>query len=106
MYQETVEELYDGRARICVAPEEESYFSVYGEPEGYTDADGNEVTSEQEHDSIVELIDRDGLWYYFAQVKCKCCGQWETVESIGMVIGSLDSGYREDLISAIDKEMV
>lgn len=106
MYQETVEELYDGRARICVEPEEENYFDVYGEPEGYTDADGNEVTPEQEREDIIDLIERDGLWYYFAQVRCPQCGNWETVDSIGMVIGSLDgSGYREDFIEAINKAL-
>ena len=105
MYQETIEELYDGRARICIAPEQESYFDVFGELEGYTNDEGEFVTPEQEREDIINLIHRDGLWCYFAQVKCECCGQWETVESIGMVIGELDNGYREDLIAEIERNI-
>ena len=106
MYYEVMEELHDGRARICRAPEEESYFAVYGDPEGYTNADGIEVCADQEREEIIDLIDRDGLWYYFAQVRCACCGQWETVDSIGMVIGSLDeTGYRDDFLTAINERI-
>ena len=107
MYREIVEELHDGKARICRAPEQENYFDVFGEPEGYTNADGAEVSSEDEREEIYSLIDRDGLWVYFAQVKCPCCDQWKTVDSIGMVIGDLaPTGYREEFIDVIKRELV
>jgi len=105
MNLETAEELYDGRARICIAPEQGNYSDVFGEPEGYTNSEGEFVTPEQEREEIVDLINRDGLWCYFAQVKCECCGQWKTIESIGMVIGELDNAYREDFVAEIERNM-
>lgn len=88
MYYEMVEEVGEN-GRIIRSAEQENYFSVYGEPE-------------DERQEIIGMIERDGLWHYEGQVRCKCCGQWTTVDSIGMVIGDLaDSGYREDLIDAI-----
>lgn len=106
MHQETVEELFNGRAQICREPEIESYFDIYGEPEGYENAKGERVTPEQEREDIIDLIDRDGLWIYFAQVECKCCGQWKTVDSLGGIIGSLDdSGYHDDFLRAIEENL-
>lgn len=106
MDYEVIETSDNDKVRLCVAPEWENYFSVYGEPDGYTDADGNKVSPEDEHKNIADMIDRDGLWYYFSQVKCATCGQWSTVDGIGMVIGSIDdSGYKEDLLAAARAEL-
>jgi hypothetical protein len=78
-------------ARIIVEPEQESYFDVYGEPD----------TPEDRAD-ICDLIDRDGLWWYAAQRKCPHCGAWETVDSIGMIIGDIKpTGHLEDLESSV-----
>lgn len=87
---EIYEQLNDN-ARIIVEPEQDYYFDVFGEPEGYENAD-----------DICELIDRDGLWWYAAQRKCPHCGAWETVDSIGMVIGDIKpTGYLEDLENSV-----
>lgn len=103
MYSEVVEQINDN-ARIIVEPEQESYFDVFGEPEGYENGDDEWVPPEQEREEIYELIERDGLWWFAAQRKCPCCGAWETVGSIGMVIGDLDPMYREELVKVATNE--
>lgn len=105
MHYEVTEEI-DDNTRIIAIPETENYFDVYGEPEGYETGTDEVVTAEQERNDIVDMINRDGLWQYASQCRCPACGQWETVDSIGMVIGSLDdSGYREDLIASARRHL-
>ena len=92
----------DETRRICRDYEQESYVSVYGEPEGYTNADGEEITAEQELQNIHDAIEQSGLWYYFAQKRCPCCSQWDTEDSVGMIIGDIKStGYLPDLEDSI-----
>jgi hypothetical protein len=87
-----------GQARIKIQYEEENYFHVFGEPE-----------SEKERRYIVATIEKFGLWYVKAEVKCPCCGQWEHVEGIGMIIANdpadpYENEYAIDLMqAAIDK---
>lgn len=98
---EIYEQLNDN-ARIIVEPEQDYCFDVFGEPEGYENADGEWVTPEQEREDIYEQIDRDGLWCFAAQRRCPHCGAWETVYSVGMVIGDIKStGYLEDLENSV-----
>lgn len=77
----------NGLVRIVVEPEEDNYFDVYGEPD----------TSEERND-IIEQIDRDGLNHFASQYRKRRIDEWETADSIGMVIGDLaSSGYEDDL---------
>ena len=78
-----------GKVRLRAEPEEESYFDVFGEPEGYTNAQGHYVTPELARQSIIEALDRDGLWWVVSEYKaclCECCEHdtWEQADSIGM----------------------
>lgn len=91
-----------GRARIIAEPEVNNYFDVYGEPD-----------DPEEKQDIIDLIEREGIYYVLVQVCCKCCGQWKTVDSIGMIIGNptdpVNNPYYADLaraaIDAIEKEV-
>jgi len=68
-----------GMVRIMAEPEDESYFSVYGEPD-----------SPKERERIVDALEREGLWYVHADVNrsCEQCGdeQWDNVDAIGMCV--------------------
>jgi hypothetical protein len=81
----------EGLVRIKAEPEEESYFGVYGKPDGYTDINGKRVTAEEERKRICELIDRDGCWWVVTEYKANTCENhthdaWEHADSVGMCI--------------------
>lgn len=92
--------------RIEAEPEEENYFDVYGEPAGYTDANGRYHTPEQEREDIADSIDRLGCWYVYAEVQCSKCEQWHRVDGVGMNCGyqdptdPIENAYVVDLMSA------
>ena len=77
-----------GLVKIEAEPEQESYFDVFGEPEGYTNVQGHEVTAEQERKEICEQLDRNGCWcvvtYYWED------HEWHRADSIGMCTGCND----------------
>ena len=88
----------DGMVRLRVEPEQENYFDVYGEPEGYTDLDGTEHSPEDERNEIIAMIERDGLWWVTSEYWNINTRKWEHADSIGMIIGNIeDSGYGGDL---------
>lgn len=91
-----------GKVRLYYDYEQENYFDVYGKPD-----------DPEEMQDIIDLIEREGLYYVAAQVACPMCGQWETIDSIGMIIGNPTdpdiNPYALDLmaaaIDAIGKEV-
>ena len=92
----------DESRRICRDYEQERYTDVYGMPEGYKNAEGEEISPEQELQDLNHMIEQDGMWYYFAQKRCPCCKQWDTADSIGMIIGNIEpTGYLPDLEASI-----
>ena len=78
-----------GLVRLLVEPEHESYFDVYGEPDGYVDQYGRRHSAEDERREIIELIESEGCWYVASEVLCPCCHQWTIVEGVGMIIADL-----------------
>lgn len=92
-----------GLVRLRAEPEDESYFSVYGEPGGYRDARGHWVSAEEERKAIVEQIERDGCWCVLSEVWTG--ERWEVADSIGMCIYSnpcdpFQNDYVPDLMSS------
>lgn len=77
-----------GLVKIEAHAEEENYFDVYGEPEGYTNAQGHEVSAEQERNEICEQLDRNGCWYVVTYAWQD--GEWQLADSIGMCSGYND----------------
>jgi hypothetical protein len=101
---QTFRELEDqGLVTIEAIPEEESYFSIYGEPE-----------TEREREAIIEAIERNGC-YYVRSVGvniCECCGkeERESIDGVGMCIYSdpcdpFVNDYVIDLMSAAIKSL-
>lgn len=101
-----------GMVRIIAEPEQESYFDVYGEPEGYVNEHGRRVSAEEQRAEIVRTLEQDGCWYVAAQVQCSECEEWRTVDGIGMNTGYGDptdwrvNWYVPDLMSAALNEIV
>ena len=96
----TFRELEDqGLVRIEALPEEESYFSAFGEPD-----------SEKERQRLIEILERDGYWYVVTEFFSPESEDWESADSIGMCAGYSDptspfeNCYVIDMMqSAIDK---
>lgn len=79
-----------GRVRMRAEPEAESYFSVYGEPEGYVNAQGHEVSAETEREEMCAILDRDGVWCSISEW---FDGEdWQLADSCGM-----HTGYKNPL---------
>lgn len=80
----------EGLVRLHAVPDE-----VYDD--SYVDTWGlSPARAERAKRALWDTIDRDGVWVYFAQVNQD--GTWETVDSIGGVIGDITaSGYDVDL---------
>jgi hypothetical protein len=98
----------EGLVRISAEPEQESYFDVFGEPEGYTDGFGRRVSADQAKKELIDILERDGCWY----VKTEFLNgeEWEHADDIGMITGYKDpcspfqNCYVPDLMSsAIEK---
>lgn len=92
--------------RITAEPSDESYFDVYGEPEGYVDVNGRWHSPEMERKELIATIDRHGLWTVISEVLDPQTGEWEMVDSVGMNCGYsdpcdwLENCYVPDLMSA------
>jgi hypothetical protein len=76
-----------GSVRLRALPEEESYFDVYGKPDGYIDIYGRRVTAEEERERIEELIERDGCWCVVVEYLDPHTLQWEHAGSVGLCVG-------------------
>lgn len=76
---------------IIAVAEQESPFDVYGEPEGYKDADGRYHTSGEERKELIRIYDSLGVWCVQAVVVKRCpeCGHEDrkTVDCVGMCTG-------------------
>ena len=86
--------------RIMADDEQENYFDVYGEPEGYVNLFVRNVTADQERDELVEQIERNGCYCVYSQARDPQSGKWRVVDSVGMCVG-----YR-DACSPFDNEHV
>ena len=73
--------------RIVMAEECDSYFDVYGDPEGYLDVNGRRHSAADEHKETEDLIERLGCWIVSSEARDAQTGEWETVDSIGMNTG-------------------
>lgn len=100
-----------GRARVDVSAEQESYLDVYGEPEAYVNEYGRRVSASEARKELEERIERYGLWYVGVDIReppcphCGNAGQWETLDSTGMVMcddpaNPLDNCCMADLMEA------
>lgn len=74
-----------GLVRLRAEHEYENYFDVCGDPEGYEDAEGNQVSAEEEREQLERSIELYGCYWvvseYFDGRK------WQQANSIGMCIG-------------------
>lgn len=75
-----------GLVRLRAIPEEEDYFSVYGEPDGYTDLNGRRVSAEQEREELCATIDRDGCWRIRSEWRETEDSLWNLADDIGMCV--------------------
>ena len=99
-----------GLVTLRASPECENYFDVYGEPEGYINAQGHHVSPEQARKEMCDILDRLGCWYVSSAVNrgCRHCGRsdWETVDGVGMCAGyenpmsPYENPYVVDLMAA------
>jgi hypothetical protein len=80
----------EGLVRLRCEPEQESYLDAYGEPEGYTVANGRRVTAEQALKELLETLERDGAWWACAEWFDG--EEWQMADSCGM-----HTGYRDPL---------
>ncbi len=103
---------YDDFVRIIVESERESYFAVYGEPEGYADRFGRYHSPEQAKQEIIDQIELNGCWHVISEVNVSDDTEnpeWEMVDSIGMCVGYDDATspfencYVIDLMNAANK---
>lgn len=74
-----------GLVRLTAEPEEESYFDVFGDPEGYTRLDGKRVTAVEAKQALEASIERDGCWYVMSEYWNGA--EWVNADSIGMCAG-------------------
>jgi hypothetical protein len=78
--------------RLIAEPEDDRYFDIHGEPEGYLSDEGHWVSEEKHRKQICDRLDRVGCWYVCSQKRSPVCekcgdgGEWETVASIGMCV--------------------
>jgi hypothetical protein len=96
-YMEVYKEIGDN-IRIMRSPEQDSYYNLFGSPEPYLREDGTGVNADEAYTEIVNMIEDDGFWIYYAQYRCSCCGSWVIADSLGGCIGDLDSVYEEDMV--------
>lgn len=100
-----------GLVRLIAEPEQENYFDVYGEPEGYTDVNGRWHSPEQERQELCESLDRLGCWYISAEWRERddddC--EWQLADAVGMNAGysdplsPLENWYVPDLMRSAVK---
>ena len=81
-----------GLARLCAEPEQESYFSVFGEPD-----------TESEREQIAAALDRDGCYVVYTEIFFN--DAWRHADSVGMCVYSnpldpFENWYVPDLMHA------
>ena len=81
----------DGLVEIAQEHEVENYFDVFGEPDGYVNANGKRVSAEQERKEIEDSIERLGCMTTYANVRDDADSEWETIDSCGMHVGYEDA---------------
>ena len=59
-----------GLVRMRAEPEDESYFDVFGEPEGYINKQGHWVSAEKEREEQLENFEAKGVWVTFSEFWC------------------------------------
>ena len=99
-------EAWEGRedVRLRAEPEQENFFDVVGEPEGYTDIHGRRVSAKQEREETCQMLERDGCWVVLSEYWDGT--DWRVADSIGMCAGYKDplspfeNGYVQDLMRA------
>jgi hypothetical protein len=97
---------YEDRVRLRYEDEDESYFDVYGEPDGYTDIYGRRISAEQAKQQIIDSIERNGNYWITSEVYNPETEEWEHADSIGMcsgynnVLDPLENCYVPDLMAA------
>jgi len=77
----------DESVRLRLEPEWESMYAVYGLPEGYVNIYGRRVSAEEEKADQDRLINNLGVWCLISEYRCPCCGEWQHVDSVGMLCG-------------------
>ena len=73
-----------GLVRLVASEEVESYFDVFGEPEGYTDGNGKRVSAEAERQELVRSFERDGVWHVGSQWRTSEADEWRPAAGVGM----------------------
>lgn len=103
-----------GFVTVDVEYEDENYWDVYGEPEGYVNIYGRHVSADEERAEIEHLIDVWGLTYVMARYRTDPDEEWQDADSVGMCLyerpgDPLQNCYVPDLmrsaISALQAEM-
>jgi hypothetical protein len=94
-----------GLVRLTAEPEQGRYFDVYGEPDGYTNQYGREVSAEEERKELCELLERWGCWHVRAEYRTDPDSEeWEPGDSVGMCVyenplSPLENWYVPDLMN-------
>jgi hypothetical protein len=98
-----------GLVKMEAIEEEENYFDVYGEPEGYTDVHGKRHSAEDERKEIERQLNLHGCWIVRAMYRDSFDDAWQSADSVGMCAGyknplsPFENAYVTDLMqSAID----
>lgn len=76
-----------GLVRIRAEQEQEDYFSVYGEPEGYTTIHGRRVNEDDARKEIERQLE-DGCWCVITEYWDG--KNWQHADSVGMCVGYND----------------
>jgi len=79
------EEEENENVRLRVCHELDNYFDVYGDPDGYVNAQGKHVSAEKERAEIERQIERCGCMLVVSEYKDDE-GDWQIADSIGMCI--------------------
>lgn len=79
----------DGLVRLRAEPEQENYFSVFGD-HGPFERNGHEISVEQWRKETTETLDRDGVWWTCAEWFDG--EEWQMADSCGM-----HAGYKDPL---------
>ena len=80
----------DGECRIELHEEQESYFDVYGEPDGYVGDCGRRVSAKEARAEIVRQIEQTGCYCVVVKVRNPRTGDFEHLDSVGMCVGYVD----------------
>ena len=85
----------DALVRLAWEPEFECHDASYVDSWPMSDA-----KKERQKKEIFAMIERDGLWILCAQWRPDTDSEWETVDSIGDMVGDDYSGYEPELMQA------